>query len=299
MFVPDPVISLAIKPVEKESLNFSKAVHRFQREDPTFRLHVDPESKETIISGMGELHLDIYVERMKREYGVECIVGKPQVRYRETIRQRANFNYIHRKQSGGPGQFARVIGYIEPMPGNENGGPSEFVNKVVGGRIDEDYFPACEKGFEDGLVHGFLINHPIVGVRYVLEDGQMHHVDSSEVAFRYATIYSFREAFAKAKPAILEPVMTVQVTAPIEFQGVIIGGLNKRRAVIHDTDIRHDDFTVTCDATLNEMFGYSTELRSCTQGKGNLLNSFSNSLQVSFPWSLKIINSVWKTIRRV
>ena len=274
MFVPEPVISLSIKPTQKETANFSKALNRFQREDPTFRVHLDPESKETIISGMGELHLDIYVERMRREYGVDCVVGKPQVRYRETIRQRTPFNYLHRKQSGGAGQFARVVGYIEPMLGNENGGPSEFVNKVVGGRISENYIPAIEKGFEDGLVHGFLIDHPIVGVRYVIEDGQMHHVDSSEVAFRLATVYSFKEAFEKAKPVILEPVMTVQVTAPTEFQGAIIGGLNKRRAIIHDTDIRQDEFTVTCDVTLNEMFGYSSELRASTQGKGGPLIEF-------------------------
>jgi elongation factor G len=268
MFVPEPVISLSIKPAQKETPQFSKALNKFQREDPTFRVHLDPESKETIISGMGELHLDIYVERMRREYGVECIVGKPQVRYRETIRKRVPFNYIHRKQSGGAGQYGRVIGYIEPMEGNENGGPSQFVNKIIGGRIAEEYFAACEKGFEDGLAHGFLIDHPVVGVRYVLEDGQMHHVDSSEVAFRLAVVYSFKYAFEDARPVILEPVMTVQVTAPTETQGTVIGTLNKRRAIIHDTDIRHEEFTVTCDATLSSMFGYSTELRASTAGKG-------------------------------
>ena len=264
MFVPEPVISLALKPTQKETSSFSKALNRFQREDPTFRVHVDNESKETIISGMGELHLDIYVERMRREYGIDCIVGKPQVHYRETIRERTSFNYTHKKQSGGAGQYARVIGYIEPMPNNETGGPSEFINKVVGGRISEGYIPACQKGFEDGLAHGFLIDQPIVGVRYVLEDGLMHHIDSSEIAFRLATVYSFKEAFERSRPVLLEPVMSVQVTAPIEFQGSIIGGLNKRRAIIYDTDIRSDEFTVTCEATLNEMFGYSTDLRSST-----------------------------------
>ena len=154
MFVPQPVISLAIKPLQKETLAFSKALNRFQREDPTFRVHLDSESKETIISGMGELHLEIYVERMRREYGIECSVGKPQVNYRETIRERVDFNYTHRKQSGGAGQYARVIGYIEPMPGHEDGGPSEFVNRVMGGRIAEAYIPACEKGYEDGLAIG-------------------------------------------------------------------------------------------------------------------------------------------------
>jgi elongation factor G len=277
MFIPEPVISLALKPTQKETANFSKALNRFQREDPTFRVHLDTESKETIISGMGELHLDIYVERMRREYGIECTVGKPQVRYRETIRQRANFNYTHKKQSGGAGMFAKVIGYIEPMPDNEAGGPSEFENRVVGGRIAENYIPGCHKGFEDGLAHGFIIDQPVVGVRYVLEDGQMHHVDSSDVAFRLAAVYAFKEAFEKARPTLLEPVMTVQVTAPTEFQGSIIGGLNKRRAIIHDTEMGPDEFTVTCDVTLNEMFGYSTDLRASTQGKGTSVDVGVNS----------------------
>jgi elongation factor G len=269
MFVPEPVISLALKLQQKETTNFSKALNRFQREDPTFRVHLDSESKETIISGMGELHLDIYIERMKREYGVECTVGKPQVRYRETIREHMPFNYTHKKQSGGAGQYAKVIGYIEPMPGNENGGPSEFISRVIGGRIDEAFIPSCEKGFEDGLAHGFIIDQPIVGIRFVLEDGAMHHVDSSDVAFRLASVYAFREAFEKARPVILEPVMTVQVTAPAEFQGNIIGGLNKRRAIVHETEIGNDEFTVHCEVSLNQMFGYSTELRASTQGKGN------------------------------
>ena len=269
MFVPEPVISLALKLQQKETTNFSKALNRFQREDPTFRVHLDSESKETIISGMGELHLDIYVERMRREYGVECTVGKPQVRYRETVREHMAFNYTHKKQSGGSGQYAKVIGYVEPMPGNENGGPSEFISRVIGGRIDEAYIPSCEKGFEDGLAHGFIVDQPIVGVRFVLEDGAMHHVDSSDVAFRLASVYAFREAFEKARPVILEPVMTVQVSAPAEFQGNIIGGLNKRRAVVHETETGNDEFTVYCEVTLNQMFGYSTELRANTQGKGN------------------------------
>jgi elongation factor G len=282
MFVPDPVISLSIKTVEKETMVFSRALNRFQREDPTFRVSTNSESGETIISGMGELHLEIYVERLKREYGIECIVGKPQVNYRETIRKRAEFNYTHKKQSGGPGQFARVAGYVEAMPGNENGGANEFVNKVVGGRIAEEYFPACEKGFQDGIDHGFLIYQPIVGTKLVLEDGAMHHVDSSEIAFRACMHYAFREAFKNARPCILEPVMSVQVTAPVDAQGTIIGGLNKRRAVIYDTDIHSEEFTVTCDVTLNEMFGYSTELRSCTQGKGMCRINYPSNLRVLY-----------------
>jgi elongation factor G len=269
MFVPEPVISLALTPKGKESANFSKALNRFQKEDPTFRVHVDSESKETIISGMGELHLQIYVERMKREYSVECLTGKPRVAFRETITQPAKFNYTHKKQSGGAGQFGRVVGQLEPMAKDEETGKDiEFDNRVIGGNIPSNFIPACEKGFNDALDKGPLIGHPVNGVRMVLEDGAAHAVDSSELAFRIATKNAFHEAFAKARPTILEPIMNVAITAPIEFQGSVIGGLNKRKGTVVDTEIQEDYFNVTADVPLNDMFGYSTELRSATQGKG-------------------------------
>ncbi|OZJ02971.1 Elongation factor G, mitochondrial [Bifiguratus adelaidae] len=269
MFVPEPVISLSLMPKGKESANFSKALNRFQKEDPTFRVHIDAESKETIISGMGELHLDIYVERMRREYNVDCVTGKPQVAFRETITQPAKFNYTHKKQSGGAGQFGRVMGVLEPMQRDpDTGKDTDFVNNVVGGNIPTGYIPACEKGFQDGLEKGALIGHPINGVRMILEDGAAHAVDSSELAFRIATKAAFHEAFLKAKPVVLEPIMNVSVTAPAEFQGTVIGGLNKRKGTIVDTDVQEESFSVTADVSLNNMFGYSTELRSATQGKG-------------------------------
>jgi elongation factor G len=269
MFVPEPVISLSLTPKGKESPNFSKALNRFQKEDPTFRVHVDSESKETIISGMGELHLQIYVERMKREYSVECLTGKPRVAFRETITQPAKFNYTHKKQSGGAGQFGRVVGQLEPMqPDEETGKDISFENRVIGGNIPTNFIPACEKGFNDALDKGPLIGHPVNGIRMVLEDGAAHAVDSSELAFRIATKNAFHEAFAKAKPTILEPIMNVAITAPIEFQGSVIGGLNKRKGTVVDTEIQEDYFNVTADVPLNDMFGYSTELRSATQGKG-------------------------------
>ena len=196
MFVPSPVISLSLTP-EKDSPNFSKALNRFQKEDPTFRVHLDPESKETIISGMGELHLDIYVERMKREYNVNCKTGKPQVAFRETITQPVSFNYTHKKQSGGAGQFGRVIGRVEPIDFStleEGEPPVQFENRVTGGNIPSNYIPACEKGFLDALDRGGLIGHPVTGVRYILEDGLAHSVDSSELAFRLAAANSFRES---------------------------------------------------------------------------------------------------------
>lgn len=269
MYVPEPVISLALTPKGKESPNFSKALNRFQKEDPTFRVHVDSESKETIISGMGELHLQIYVERMKREYSVECLTGKPRVAFRETITQPAKFNYTHKKQSGGAGQFGRVVGQLEPMEKDEETGKDiAFDNRVIGGNIPTNYIPAIEKGFNDALDKGPLIGHPVNGVRMILEDGASHAVDSSELAFRIAAKNAFNDAFAKARPVILEPIMNVAITAPIEFQGSVIGGLNKRKGTIVDTEIQEDYFNVTADVPLNDMFGYSTELRSATQGKG-------------------------------
>lgn len=284
MHVPDPVISLAIRPQAKESTaNFSKALTRFQREDPTFRVAVDPESGETIISGMGELHLEIYVERMKREYGCHCLTGKPRVAFRETISQRATFDYTHKKQSGGAGQFGRVAGYIEPVndwynssdrvEDGETSDPTarfnnEFVNQIVGGTIPSEYIPACEKGFAEATAKGSIIGHPVVGTRLVLQDGAAHVVDSNEYSFRTATVQGFRQAMAKAKPIILEPIMKVSITVPIEYQGAVLGTINKRKGLIVDTDAQEETLVITADVPLNNMFGYSTELRSLTQGKG-------------------------------
>ncbi|KAJ2726244.1 Elongation factor G, mitochondrial [Coemansia sp. Benny D115] len=246
MFVPESVISLSLTPKEKNSTNFSKALNRFQREDPTFRVH-----------------------RMRREYNVDCTTGKPQVAFRETATRKSTFSYTHKKQSGGAGQFGRVIGYIEPIDAEEQAEkPHEFINNVVGGNIPTNYIPACEKGFVDGLQEGIMIGHPVVGVRMVLEDGAAHSVDSSELAFRLATLNAFREAFRASGPRILEPLMTVEVSAPLEFQGNVLGSLNKRKGLIIDTETQEDYCVIVCEVPLNNMFGYSTELRSATQGKG-------------------------------
>lgn len=277
MFVPEPVISLSIRPEGTESANFSRALARFQREDPTFRVHVDDESGETIISGMGELHLDIYVERMKREYNTVCVTGKPRVAFRETITQPAKFEYTHKKQTGGAGQFGRVKGYLEPMElDEETGKDTDFVNQVIGGNIPAAYIPAIEKGFEEAMSRGFLTGHQIQGVRMVLEDGQAHAVDSSELAFRQAAIGAFKEAMAKAAPIIKEPVMAVEVIAPVEFQGAVIGSVNQRRGTILDSEVRDDEFTLQAEVALNDMFGYSSQLRGMTQGKGEFSMEFKN-----------------------
>ncbi|KAJ3760249.1 P-loop containing nucleoside triphosphate hydrolase protein [Lentinula raphanica] len=281
MYVPEPVISLAIKSKGIETPNFSRALNRFQKEDPTFKVHVDHESKETIISGMGELHLEIYVERMRREYNVDCVTGKPRVAFRETITNRAEFNYTHKKQTGGAGQFAKVIGYIEPMqPDEETGKDTEFVNDILGGAIPEGYFPGVEKGFYEALEKGTLSGNPISGCRLVLIDGGYHIVDSSELAFRIATIGAFREAYKLASPVILEPIMTVEVIAPVEFQSAVIGGLNTRRGTIVDSEVRDDEFTCIAEVALNDMFGYSNQLRGSTQGKGEFSMEYKNHMPV-------------------
>jgi elongation factor G len=267
LFVPEPVMSLAIEPASKVSgsENFTKALNRFCREDPTFRVRLDPESKQTVISGMGELHLDVYVQRMAREYGVELNVGAPRVNYRETVQSRADFNYLHKKQSGGSGQFAGVIGYIEQT---EDGKSTEFENAMVGNNIPPGFFPAIKKGFEEALNEGSLAGYMVQGVRMVITDGRTHSVDSNELAFRMAAIQGFRQAFQKAKPTILEPVMNVAVQIPTEFQGPVMGGISKRRGIISSTSPQADFVTIETEVPLGEMFGYSTELRSVTQGKG-------------------------------
>src|SRR5919106_3131803 len=275
MHVPDAVISLAIAPKEKGgSNNFSKALNRFTKEDPTFRVHRDEESAQTIISGMGELHLEIYVERMKREYACEVITGKPQVAYRETIGQRAEFNYTHKKQTGGSGQYAKIGGYLEPLPADAVQ-QYEFVDDIVGGSIPREFISACDKGFQEAAKKGSLIGFPVVGVRCVINDGASHAVDSSEMAFRTAAIMAFREGYQAAKPVILEPVMKVEIQAPEDFQGAVVGQINQRRGIIITTETREGYFVCVAEVPLNEMFGYSTDLRSATQGKGEFTMEFA------------------------
>ncbi|TYZ66071.1 hypothetical protein PybrP1_011276 [[Pythium] brassicae (nom. inval.)] len=268
LHVPEPVMSLAVTPTNKTQIaNFSKSLNRFQKEDPTFRVRVDDDSKETIISGMGELHLQIYVERMKREYGVEVATGAPQVNYRETIRSRAEFNYLHRKQSGGSGQYARVVGYIEPLE-DPDAKDVEFVNAIIGNAIPPEYIAACEKGTKEAVQKGWLVGHPVQRMRVVINDGQAHAVDSSELAFKTAMVQAIRQAFMKAEPCILEPVMSVEVEVPNEFQGTAIAEVNRRRGLINSSDADEMSTVVRCDVPLQNMFGFSTDLRSSTQGKG-------------------------------
>lgn len=276
MFVPEAVISLSLKPKGKENSNFSKAINRFQKEDPTFRVKYDAESKETVISGMGELHLEIYVERMRREYGIDCETGKPQVTYRETITKPVTFDYTHKKQSGGAGQYGRVIGEMTPLQ-NEN----KLTHHIIGGKIPEKFLFACEKGFDDCLEKGPLIGHRVLGVGMHINDGQTHLVDSSELAFRLATQGAFKQAVLAADPVILEPIMSVEVNGPNEFQGPVVGLINKNGGMIVDTINSNDEFTVTAECSLHSMFGFSSALRAQTQGKGEFTMEFLKYAQTS------------------
>ena len=286
MHVPEPVISLAILPIDnKAQVNMSKALNRFTKEDPTFRTYVDHETNETIISGMGELHLEVYIERMKREYKAEVQVGQPQVAYRETITQRAEFNYTHKKQTGGSGQFGRVAGYLEPM----DEGEYEFVDQIVGGSIPREFISSCDKGFQKSLAKGALAGAPITGVRVAINDGASHAVDSSDVAFQLAAIGAFREGYQKAKPVILEPIMKVAVEGPTEFQGSVMGSLNQRRGIIIGTVEEASYTSVEAEVPLSEMFGYSTVLRSLTQGKAEFTMEFATYKQVPKSVSEEII----------
>lgn len=275
MHVPAAVISLAVEPKERSAqTNFSKALNRFSKEDPTFRVWRDEESGETLIAGMGELHLEVYVERIKREYGCEVNVGAPQVAYREAITSRAEMDYTHKKQTGGSGQYAKIQGYVEPLP-LDSVETYEFVSEVVGGSIPKEYIPACDKGFREQVTKGALIEAPVVGVRCVVSDGNFHPVDSSEMAFRTCAKAAFRECYMKANPVILEPIMTVEVSAPDEFQGAVTGGLNQRRGVILNSETNEGYATVICHVPFAEMFGYASALRSSTQGKGEFTMEFA------------------------
>ena len=277
MFIPDPVISLAINPIDNKSQErMSKALNRFTKEDPTFKTHVDDETGETIIEGMGELHLEVYIERMLREYKSEVIYDKPKVAYRETITQKAEFDYTHKKQTGGSGQYARVSGYIEPFFDDV----FEFESKVVGGNIPTQYIPACEKGFKESMNKGPKMGFPVNGVKVVLNDGASHSVDSSDMAFKTASQAAFSNVYPKAKPVIMEPVMKVAVETPSEFQGAAMSLINQRRGMILGSQDEGSLCVIDSYVPLADMFGFSTVLRSATQGKAQYTMEFDTYKQV-------------------
>ncbi|MRG92950.1 elongation factor G [Polyangium spumosum] len=271
MHVPEPVIALTVTPKDnKAQVNMSKALKRFTKEDPTFRVGSDPETNETIVQGMGELHLDVYIERMKREYGAEVVTSPPRVAYRETITRRVEFNYTHKKQTGGSGQYGKVAGFMEPMDD-----AYEFVDDITGGSIPKEFIPSCDKGFRSMLAKGLVIQAPVTGVRVTINDGAAHAVDSSDIAFQEAARGAWREAYPKAGPQILEPLMKVAAESPAEFQGGVVGILMQRRGIIIGTTESDGFCRVEAEVPLAEMFGFSTVLRSATQGKAEFTMEFS------------------------
>ncbi len=289
MFVPEPVISLTVTPSDnKAQNNMSKALNRFTKEDPTFRTYVDEESGETIISGMGELHLDVYVERMRREFDADVVTGIPQVAYREAITRMAEFDYTHKKQTGGSGQFGRVCGFMAPSEDETY----HLVNQIKGGAIPTEYIPAVDKGFKSCLEKGQLLSFPVVGMDITINDGKSHSVDSSEMAFMQAAIGAFKQAYMKAKPVILEPVMKVSVEGPTEFQGNVMASINQRRGLITSAVEDGAFTTVEAEVPLAEMFGYATNLRSLTQGKAEFTMEFSKYSKVPEALAEGIKNSI-------
>jgi elongation factor G len=272
MHVPDPVISLTVTPKDnKAQTNMSKALRRFTKEDPTFRVGADPETGETIIAGMGELHLDVYIERMKREYSAEVVTSPPRVAYRETITRRVDYSYTHKKQTGGSGQYGKVGGFMEPYAE----GPYLFNDEIVGGSIPREFISSVDKGFQSMLPKGALIGAPVMGVAVTLNDGAAHAVDSSDIAFQEAARGAWRETYPKAGPQILEPVMKVAVEGPSEYQGGMVGLLMQRRGIIIGSTEGEGFSRVESEVPLAEMFGFSTVLRSATQGKAEFTMEFA------------------------
>jgi len=301
MFIPEAVIKVAVNPTERTNTEkLSKALLRFRKEDPTFRVETDDETGETLISGMGELHLEVYAERIRREYGIDLEVGAPRVSYREQPTVEAAFDYKHKKQSGGSGQFAHIKGKL--MPFDEDGLEEEekeavkdnfiFEESIVSGRIPKQYIPAVEKGLRQQVVKGVLAEYPVVGLKCHLVDGSYHDVDSSEMAFQTAARGMFREYMPKTKPILLEPVMRVEIEVPDAFQGPVVGDLTSRRGIMESTDVKADgNVTILCEVPLSETFGYATDLRSMTQGQGTFSMEVNGYRQVPKAVQLEIVEA--------
>lgn len=280
MFVPDPVIKMAINPLSRDGADrLGKALGRFHREDPTFQVETDEESGETVIAGMGELHLEIYIERIRREYGVEVEVGAPKVSYRESPTKAAEYSFTHKKQTGGSGQFAHIVGKLEVLDEDAEE-IFEFESNVTQGRIPREYIPSVEKGFRDSLPKGPVAGFPIVGVKGILDDGKYHDVDSSDMAFQTCARNCFRETFMKTKPVLLEPVMKVEIETPSEFQGPVAGDISSRRGIVMSTEMIGNLAKIEAEIPLASTFGYSTDLRSMTQGQGTFSMEFAKYKRV-------------------
>jgi len=280
IYVAHPVISLSVTPASNaDQERMAKALSRFMKEDPTFRVSTDPQTSETIIAGMGELHLDIYIERMRREYRANVTVGAPSVSYRESPTVEAKFDYRHKKQTGGAGQFAHVVGRLVPLPAGYEL-PYEFEDNVTNGRIPGEYIPAVNKGFQAAMKKGPVAGYEVVGCKMCLDDGSYHPVDSSEMAFRIAARDAFAEAFRRSKPCLMEPIMKVEVEMPREFQGAVVGDLNSRRGIIMETEARNTCAVVRAQVPLANMFGYATVVRGLSKGMATFSMEMSHYAQV-------------------
>ncbi len=285
IFVPEPVVRRSIEPLTRDGADkLGKALERFRREDPTFQVTSDEETGETIVAGMGQLHLDVYIERIRREYGVECTVGDPKVAYRECPTRAVTYDFRHKKQSGGSGQFAHIKGRLELLEEDAEN-TYEFVNEVTQGRIPKEYIPAVDQGFQQGIVKGPLGEWEVVGVRMVLDDGQYHEVDSSEMAFKICAFNCMRETLIKSKMAVQEPIMNIEIEVPDEFQGTVSGHLSSKRGIITSSEVRHGVAVIYAEVPLASMFDYANELRSLTQGKGTFSMEFAKYRQL--PGSLQ------------
>jgi elongation factor G len=294
IFVAEPVISLTVKPASSQDQDrMAKALNRFMKEDPTFRVSTDAETGETLIAGMGELHLDVYVERMKREYKADITVGAPNVSYREAPTVEASFDYRHKKQTGGSGQFAHVVGRIVPLDEKAESA-YDFEDNITGGRIPREYIPAVNKGFVAAMKEGPLAGYEIVGCKMCLDDGSFHTVDSSEMAFRICATDAFRNAFPKTKPCLLEPIMSIEVETPMEFQGSIVGDLNSRRGIILGTEAKDNYTIVRAEVPLAGMFGYATIIRSLSKGMATFTMEMARYARVP----QKIAEEIIETRRR-
>ncbi|MCL4192389.1 MAG: elongation factor G [Thermoguttaceae bacterium] len=275
MHVPEPVIKMAISPLDRDGTDkLAKALSRFRREDPTLQVTTDEETGETLIAGMGELHLEVYVERIRREYNVAVEVGRPKVNYREAPTRAAKFDVRHRKQSGGAGQYAHIVGMMDILP-EEAEESFEFEDKVVGGRVPKQYIPAVEKGFRSTLHKGPVAGYPVVGLKITLEDGSYHEVDSSDLAFQICAQTTMRENFRNTHPVLLEPVMKLEIECPSQFQGSVVGDLTARRGMVTGTEMTGAVCRIEGEIPLAETFGYSTDLRSMTQGQGTFTLEFA------------------------
>lgn len=295
MFVPDPVIKMAISPLDRSGTDrLAKALQRFRREDPTLQVTTDEETGETLISGMGELHLEIYVERIRREFKVAVEVGAPKVNYREAPTQAAEFDVRHRKQSGGSGQYAHIIGRMEVLP-DDSEETFLFEEEVVGGRIPKQYIPAVEKGFRKTLAKGPVAGYPVVSLHITLTDGSYHEVDSSDLAFQICAQTTMREVFSRTKPVLLEPVMRIEIECPQQFQGNVVGDLTSRRGMITSTEVSGVTARIEGEVPLSETFGYSTDLRSMTQGQGTFSMEFARYRRVPASLEKELIAERKKT----